>query len=346
MQLRKNRHTECAGLNRAKTLFEQCNCVFQEVALQNDYGKDAYVDLVDGTRVTGLSIAVQIKSGSSYRRASGYAIPINGHANVWRESSLPIAGIVYDPHSDALYWCDISSFLEQHWSSLPGEIPVSKDNFLTEQTFGEVFKPHFRSLARRRKAGIAVLQLACNDPDIREAALLDCFAAGRSDPRVFVILRYLLTMLNDEALRIALHVLAHVTPHPDVFWHKSNWVPENVRAVVRPHLQWSTLEIKIFLSEISWEEWQRGDVGQSLYMLLLEDAAIRDKIDYVARAAIDGGDDQAAWAALYLAVYWAGKQGGQKYRELVSSASELRRLPLVRELEGTLREHGWVTLFE
>ena len=33
------------GVNAAQTFFEHNGCVFQEVAQQNDFGKDAYVDL-------------------------------------------------------------------------------------------------------------------------------------------------------------------------------------------------------------------------------------------------------------------------------------------------------------
>ena len=99
MRLRKNRRTERAGVNETRAFFEACDCVFQEVDLGNDYGKDAYVDLVDGQEVTGHCVALQIKSGASFRTARGYAIPVEGHEEVWRMSSLPVAGIVYDRYS-------------------------------------------------------------------------------------------------------------------------------------------------------------------------------------------------------------------------------------------------------
>src|SRR6516165_6223346 len=133
MRLRKNRRTERAGVNETRAFFESNDHVFQEVDLGNDYGKDAYVDLVDGQTVSGLCVALQIKSGASYRRGSGYAIPIENHGEVWRNSSLPIAGIVYDPETNGLYWCDITSFLAAHAKSLPSDIPVSRDNLLTAE---------------------------------------------------------------------------------------------------------------------------------------------------------------------------------------------------------------------
>jgi hypothetical protein len=37
------RITAREGINAAQTFFERHGCVFQEVAQQNDFGKDAYV---------------------------------------------------------------------------------------------------------------------------------------------------------------------------------------------------------------------------------------------------------------------------------------------------------------
>ncbi len=74
-----HRSTAKAGVNAARTLFESFNYVFQEVELGNDFGKDAYVDLVNGREVTGICIALQIKSGDSFRREEGYAFPIGEH---------------------------------------------------------------------------------------------------------------------------------------------------------------------------------------------------------------------------------------------------------------------------
>ena len=104
MKLSDERATGRRGINAAQAFFEQNKCVFQEVAQQNDFGKDAYVDLGnDDGIVTCLCAALQIKSGPSYRTTSGnYIVPLDGHADDWRDSTVPVFGLVFDPDEDVL----------------------------------------------------------------------------------------------------------------------------------------------------------------------------------------------------------------------------------------------------
>jgi hypothetical protein len=46
MKVSKNRPTERKGVNAARSLFEAAGCLFQEVDTRNDFGKDAYVDIL------------------------------------------------------------------------------------------------------------------------------------------------------------------------------------------------------------------------------------------------------------------------------------------------------------
>jgi hypothetical protein len=208
MRLRKNRKPERAAVNAARAMFEASGCVFQEVDQGNDYGKDAYVDLVDGEEVSGHCIAVQIKGGEKYRRKSGYVIPIDDHEGVWRQSPLPVAGIVFDRKSNALYWCDITSFLDAHVGETITGIPVSADNKLDSANIESKFKPAFREVAKRRSVGQAVLNLVSADTRQRAIALMDCFGSGRSDPKVFILLRHLLAIFDRNEFRRAVWILS------------------------------------------------------------------------------------------------------------------------------------------
>ena len=345
MKLRKNHSTERAGVNAVRALFEASGHVFQEVDLGNDYGKDAYVDLVDGQQVTGVCVSLQIKSGESYRRASGYAIPVDDHEDIWRSSTLPLAGIVHDPSSGLLSWGSITTFLHEHPHALPATVPISVENLLTRETLESHFTPFFRTLAAQRSGALALLQVCSEREDLCAAAIMDCFAAGRSEPRVFVVLRYLLPKLSGKLLRLAIRILARLTPHPDIFWRPSNWVREEVCEAVKPCFRWSVDEITRMMSLHEFAELQRGGDGQNMYMLLTRDPEVETKIVEVAVRAVRNKNEDLAWGALYLAVYWAGTEGGGKLRELFGIEPAFRDLDMASELEELLSKQGRVMLF-
>src|SRR5579871_2729811 len=187
MKRRPNRQRERAGVNAARALFERVGYVFQEVDGANDYGKDAYIDMANGETISGICVALQIKSGNKYKRVNHYRIPVERHLNVWKKSTVPIAGIVFDSDLSKLFWCDITSTLNAD-ANLTAEIRVDSSNELTDISVIEEFEPHFRELALLNAAQQAVLRLCSNDPEVRRIAMLDCFAYGRSDARVLIIL--------------------------------------------------------------------------------------------------------------------------------------------------------------
>jgi hypothetical protein len=54
------RITSREGVNAAQAFFERNGCIFQEIAQQNDFGKDAYVDLGEGGAVTFLCVTQHV----------------------------------------------------------------------------------------------------------------------------------------------------------------------------------------------------------------------------------------------------------------------------------------------
>jgi hypothetical protein len=347
MKLRKNRFTEREAMNAVRSFFEENGCVFQEVDTGNDYGKDAYVDFVDDDEtVTGICIALQIKGGVSYRRGDGYGIPLDlNHFETWRNSSLPIIGVVYDPEDAKIRWCNISDFLNSLKDEIPSYIPIDADSVLTPATLTLELRS---SLDRFTRLNIEhpIIKLCSASENSQLNALYDCFALGRSDARILIELRYLTKMLTDKALYLAIEILAHLTPHPDILWNETNWIPDDVKKSVRSHLVWEEQEIWRMLSFVTWEHWERGDYGESLYMLLLEDSEIKNKVENVAFAAIDAGDEEVAFIAFYLTIYWAGSNGSKKYQEMVLARQEFGGFYLLNEIEQTLQDFGQVWLFE
>lgn len=346
MELRGNRQTERAAVNATRTFFEANNFVVQEVDTGNDYGKDAYVDLTEGTTVTGFMVALQIKGGASYRRPGGYGIPLDSkHETVWRGSTVPVGGIVQDPDDGLLRWCNISEYLEQHLKDAASYIPVPADQILTPETL-PAFKENFKHFWDRQSGGKTVLRLCTANEDEQMGALFDCFAFGRRDARVLIVLRYMLKMFRGTAMHHAIHILSHITPHPDIMWHKGNWISEEICKEVSAHFRWTVEEILMLMSAVRWEEWQRGCFGESLYMLLHEDPGIKPKMEEAAVLALDTCEEDVAFGALYLSVYWARNTGWDKYCEMVNRDSRFSELMLASELRMCFQASPCVVLFE
>jgi hypothetical protein len=145
------------GVNAVQAFLERHGCIFQEVAEQNDFGKDGYVDLGDRGSVTFLCAALQIKSGTSYRTAKqDYFIPIGDHANNWRQSTVPIFGLVYDPEDRQIRWTDITGYLRANPGQQSGAIPVPGEIILDEVSLQTTFKA---ALTRYASGGFGGIML-------------------------------------------------------------------------------------------------------------------------------------------------------------------------------------------
>jgi hypothetical protein len=345
LKRRRNRIVEARAVRKVQGFFEDNGCVFQEVSTVNDYGKDAYVDLAEGERITGLCAALQIKGGASYRRPDGsYFIPLdNSHIRIWRESTLPILGFIHDPDDGLIRWCSISAFVNSEQNATATSIPVPADAVLDERSLHTSLRSAVLQASRIVKDPL--IQTLSEENDLSESAILDCFALGRSDSRIFIGLRYLLRAFDREVLRSLIYVLTHLTPHPDIYWQEQNWIPNEVKQVVQPHLCWEHDEILRLIHAVDNDEYQRGGMGQSLYMLFVQDPDIEVKMASVAVQAANSGDEEAANIALYLHLYWLGEDAPQHFTKLLSSNANLRSLSYVPEISQQLNDYGYLAMF-
>jgi hypothetical protein len=248
-RVRQTRKAERAAVNAVRSLFEAHDLVFQEVDQSNDYGKDAYVDLTADGELSGHVIALQIKGGSTYVRSSGYAIPCDReHGGFWFNSSVPVIGIIQDPHSQGLYWENLTRYLREVDPS-PTSIPVPSSQTLTIESLKAFIDEMVRYL--RSYAGSRWLDLASSDPNRQAGAALDCFAIGRFDSRGLILLREVLTRLSGEGFKTGTHLLAHTTPHPDIFWTKDSWISEPIKREVRSALIWQPSELRQLLQSFA-----------------------------------------------------------------------------------------------
>lgn len=344
MRLRANRRVERAAVNATRAFFEENDCVFGEIDGANDYGKDAYVDIGADGLVTGTCAALQIKGGRSFRTANGdYRIPIsNAHRRVWSESTIPIIGIIHDPDDGLLRWTNISEALRTNPSA--SSVSVRATEILCVGNLHAALAHSIRRTAAGKQAGVLAQALDAND-DISISAIFDAFAIGRSDSRVLVGLRYILRALRERPRRAAIHVLSHATPHPDIMWHQGNWIPDEVKQALRPHFRWGTDDVLAMLRAAPLSTFERGEVGESAYMLLQEDPDIENILNASAGVAMRRGDYDVAETALYLVLCWLGEKAPDALLTFLKEYPEAASLRLLPEVRASLGEHGYLTLF-
>lgn len=298
------RTTSRDGVNAAQTFFEHNGCVFQEVAQQNDFGKDAYVDLSDGRTVTHLCIAVQIKSGGSYRTTDGdYFVPVDNHSRNWRLSTVPVFALVYDPDDRLLRWGDLTGHLRSNPSQDTGTIPVSRDAFLTADSLRGSFMQAVKAYAHDTVGSIASGLLSETEA-IQADAVYDAWALGRHDSRYLLLLRRLIIELRGPSVRRAIIALSHATPHPDIFWTNNNWIPEAIKVRARASFRWSPREVAHMLDVVGDDDWGRGTVAESLDMLIREDPDCASVLDStLGMLLVNNLHHAASGAALLLLAY-------------------------------------------
>lgn len=297
----KFRRVERAGILAVQSLFETSGCVFQEVSQQNDYGKDAYVDLVDGAEVSSICVALQIKAGRSYRTRDGnYYIPTGRHTQTWRESTIPVFGIVYDPDDARLRWVDVTAYLGSH-EVLNGRVPVSAKAILDASTLFSDFALAAKRYMAGGNDGIALRLLSSSEVAQCEA-IIDGWALARHDPRFLILVRRLISHFSRGALRCAIWAMAHVTPHPDIIWTKKSWIEAPNRGLICATFDWSIDEIGQLFRAVDDDEWGRGTLGQSLDMLLRQDPGIEEKLASAVRALIGRGDQKEVTPIVFVAL--------------------------------------------
>ncbi len=343
-KISSNRRIEREGVNAAQAFFERNNCVFQEVALQNDFGKDAYLDVTRVGVFGPLCVALQIKSGRSYRTSSGdYLIPLDHHANTWRNSTVPIFGIVYDPDDKELRWTDLTAYLRDNPDKNTGSAPVARSSVLTETSIGGEF---VRAIHKYSSSGgsYIVLNMLSDEPEQQVSAVLDAWALGRSDARYLLLLRRVIAELSSEATRRAIWVLSHATSHPDIFWTSENWIPDDVKNRVRASFRWSAEEISHTFMALNVEETGRGTLGQSLHLILREDPCLVEKMKQSVAQLLQASETDHTMHVL-VTMLASTENPSEVLEEMIIQHAELLESAWVRDIRLTLREHNYVDLY-
>lgn len=311
--------------------------VFAEISGTDDFGKDGYVDLADADSLSGACVAVQIKGGRSMRTPHGYEIrATEANRRLWRDSTIPVIGIAWDPESSELYWMDLTATLERQGLEAP--LIASTDSCIGTAEGSDQFRAY---LERRAFPTRGLLELGSDDDDHQAAGVLAAFRMGLSDPRSLVLLRRVMFSLLPGSLAYAVMAISHALSHPDILRHDNNTPSPESRKAVRAEMRWTTTEVERMLRVLDDRWFERGSVGQCVELLLREDPRHEAIVEEVV-ATTD--DETVGKFALLLAVYWADEDGQRRFDELLKKAPHWGKLPEVAMMRESLNDFGYIDI--
>lgn len=329
---------ELAGVRAVLGVFDDAGMVTQTVDGANDIGKDLYVDLAENGVITGYLIAIQVKSGHSYRRANGYAIPCSEEdVSLWKATSVPIFGIVFDPDSNSLHWTNLTAWARGlNADRIPSSAPVESTWSLSKRTLSD-FVGHAKDFIDAAGPP-ALIGLCDDDPNVQVNAVGDAFVLGRNDARSLLLLRASIRWLHPAALDFAIRVLALCEGHGDVVWTASNWLDQSIRNRVVSSFNWSYEEVCLLLTAVEEDEWCRGGRGQDVDALLRAGSR-HHKVRATVEAIVRTAPKAAAWPALVHLVS-STDDARPIIRDLLPKSPALSSLPAAMELSEIVFEHG------
>ena len=269
--------TERVGVNHVRSIIERANSIFHEIHRENDYGNDAFMEFVDGNQVTGLSIALQIKSGASYCSGSTCTIPTTERQwNYWAKSRLPVVGIVYDPDESTAYWVNITRHVKTkspHQSIVFDKSEIAR---FDDANFGEIFLPLFVDRPLRLPFDKSLRFAHAASQQMHSIGIRSLFYGHRNDVRTWEAFADVLRSRPAAQIDpILAYILAHIPGHGDISWHSESRLQEHIRSTVQSLMEtWGRVEVLQMLRLMDDDGVERGSTGQSVYAIV--DGTVKD----------------------------------------------------------------------
>ena len=261
------------GVNYVRTILEHANCIFREINQENDYGNDAFVELVDDKEVTGEHLVIQIKSGKSYHDDLTCWIPATRRQlEYWRRHRLPVVGITYVPSEGCAYWVSISSRLK---GDLRNESPsriVFQRSELSRfdcQNLREFFLPFFLGKPIRfsqEKSSRLADSLLFEEHSVGLRSLFYGFYNDMSTWKKLE--RFLLSRSPEETSPQLAYFLAHAPGHGDIAWQGPPLQAEIREAVLDRMRSYGEKHLLALLKLVDEAGFERGSVGQSVFAIV------------------------------------------------------------------------------
>jgi hypothetical protein len=275
---KNNKITENSGMLFVENVINECKGIFNKVDGSNDVGIDGYLEFVQDESVTGLCIGVQIKSGDSYQDKNAAYVIIKAdkaHFEYWKNHSLPIVGIVYIPSEKKAYWTDITAFLHDQPTLVeegPYNIKIAKSSIFDQDAFG-VFFDNFSSYKEpyRKEWNLArALKGIVNFKPKSERfdAIKSLFYFHRDCKESwYYIIQLFRREVDTDVQHLLIFTMRHLINHGDIYWHKNNSIPEEIRSYGRAEIEatFGQAEIYKLLTHIDENGVSRGTIGQDIY---------------------------------------------------------------------------------
>lgn len=314
-QRRRTMATSRVGINLVRTIVERHNCIFQEIALDNDLGNDAYIEFIQEENATGCCAAVQIKSGSSFLSPDGSHFTFRAdraHFEYWRGHLLPVGVILVDPTTDQAAWLDITEHLALNPEVVnvgPYSISVPVSRGFSAERFPE-FAGHFLRYRDQYRQdtnfGLALGQFAnLTDPEGCHDGLMALFTFHRQRlASWYYVVSCFRNFQGHPILRRMVQALCHITGHMDIGWGPTNSIDEDTRKAANEFLnkRFGKEEVLILLESVDEHGFERGEIGQSAHAII---DAVRDRDRFLEELAFDPElDEEERYKALLLLIYY------------------------------------------
>ena len=142
-KLKKTSITAKKGINFLKGIVEDNGSIFHKIEQENDFGIDCIIEFFKDEEPINISIAFQIKSGSSYinKKNRTANIPVENHYEYWSKYSLPVYGLVYNVEKKEAYWINIKEYLKLNPTHKNIAFSINRSNTLLEENYQDLFFP-------------------------------------------------------------------------------------------------------------------------------------------------------------------------------------------------------------
>lgn len=335
------------GVNHVRDIVESANSIFHEIHQENDYGSDAMIELVDGQMVTGITIAVQIKSGSSFCTENQCKIKASkNHYEYWFNHTSPFIGIVYDPEIKKAFWINIKSFLDKSIiENGPYTITFKKTELagFSEGTFKNIFLPIFL-----KKEIHLILEKAieyANSCDFDEHCLgisrLIRFYCDKENSWDCLLKLFEKREVSNLSPMI-LYYIAHIPWHGDIAWLSSMpHIPDSLRKEIKKKISsYGSKDIIKMLSMIDEEfGFERGSLGQSAESIINIIEGKEEKLKNII-SNINVGLKVRDMAIVLFAYY----EGEKAIEYLNKIASKYPHSTTLEYVLGDLKHHGYISI--